>query len=701
MQGAQHPPPSTPIRKTLPPQSIFAYHETTPSKDIRTSAAYYPLFHIYQDLPGNGTPLRALPRTPSYSREPATPTSSQIWGALPSLPSLPSPPPPSPLPTPPSHDVLVRRMQAQSVYAAAQAEKLQTGAKPITANNLNNLNDLNDFSLDENTNPIVPATTTAAPPVPITPSKENMMAPSPRYPNPLPLQHQAQHQAQQHPYSAHHQAYAPYAYAHHHHHHHQQQQHQQQQQMMSYMAAQYAYAMGTPYPPSPLPFQQRSLDENTMPAAAIPTTPAKRPFFQQKEKPVAEPGIVPVPTTPAQAELLQLLSNIVDGNVAKEAQERLLAEGSAVLPLVLPLLAPQFAAMMDDPHGNYIAQALVTIADADTRFSLISATADLIPDAALHIHGTRTVQKMVETATSRQSIAALVSLLQPMVITLMKSPHGNHVLQRVLTHFDHADSAFIHSAVLAEILDVGRHRHGCCVVQRACDHGAGSSRQAVIAAVIAETLALANDPFGNYIVQYVLDNGTIAQRDAIAALLMPAIAQLAVCKYSSNVIEKSIKVSSATGRSDLVAGILQPDVLQKLAFDSFGNYVIQTALTYTSGPDRATLVTAITSNLALIRKSKFGARIISKLAVSNSASDENNNNNNNTLGPKSSYNNKSHPRSKGGGKRARTQNQRSHHRPQRRNGSHQRGPHQRGLQRGPQRNQRRNGNGPQRGQQRV
>jgi hypothetical protein len=88
---------------------------------------------------------------------------------------------------------------------------------------------------------------------------------------------------------------------------------------------------------------------------------------------------------------------------------------------------------------------------------------------------------------------------------------------------------------------------------------------------------------------------------------------LSVQKFSSNVIEKCIRVAEPETRKALIAELLNRNRLEKLLRDSFANYVVQTALDYAEPGQRMLLVECIRPILPMIRNTPYGKRIQSKL----------------------------------------------------------------------------------------
>jgi len=160
------------------------------------------------------------------------------------------------------------------------------------------------------------------------------------------------------------------------------------------------------------------------------------------------------------------------------------------------------------------------------------------------------------------------------------------------------DNQFIYDAVAQHCVQVSTHRHGCCVMQRCIDHGTHDQKLQLVEEIRKMALTLVQDAFGNYVVQYALDLNIPTLPTELIKQLHGQLHYLAKQKFSSNVVEKCLKV----GYAECVLRVLRelmgenPDpkvsprplsaseselVQQKLIDllqDSYGNYVIQTCL---------------------------------------------------------------------------------------------------------------------------
>ncbi|KAJ2822241.1 hypothetical protein FBU31_004650, partial [Coemansia sp. 'formosensis'] len=199
------------------------------------------------------------------------------------------------------------------------------------------------------------------------------------------------------------------------------------------------------------------------------------------------------------------------------------------------------------------------------------------------------------------------------VVLLIRDLNGNHVIQKCLSRLSSKNNQFIYDSVASSCCDVATHRHGCCVFQRCIDFAAESQKSQLVDVIISQALQLVQDPFGNYVVQYVLDLNVSAFSEPLIRKFVDHICGLSVQKFSSNVMEKCIRIASPATRKMLVTPLLQREKLDMLMRDSYGNYVVQTALDYADQYQRLDIIEAIIPLLPLIRHTPYGKRIYIKL----------------------------------------------------------------------------------------
>ncbi|KAJ1818339.1 hypothetical protein LPJ60_004378 [Coemansia sp. RSA 2675] len=281
--------------------------------------------------------------------------------------------------------------------------------------------------------------------------------------------------------------------------------------------------------------------------------------------------------------------------------------------LILCEVLPHSSALMIDPFGNYLCQKLLEHCNDRQRTQIIAGVSPDLVSISLNMHGTRAVQKIIELLSTQEQIDLVISALRGGVVMLIRDLNGNHVIQKCLSRLSSKNNQFIYDSVAGSCCDVATHRHGCCVFQRCIDFAAESQKSQLVDVIISQALQLVQDPFGNYVVQYVLDLNVAAFSEPLIRKFVDHICGLSVQKFSSNVMEKCIRIASSATRKMLVAPLLQREKLDMLMRDSYGNYVVQTALDFADQYQRLDIIEAILPLLPLIRHTPYGKRIYIKL----------------------------------------------------------------------------------------
>lgn len=322
-------------------------------------------------------------------------------------------------------------------------------------------------------------------------------------------------------------------------------------------------------------------------------------------------------------------------------QQALDEEGGSAATAILNEGLSFWGEAMVDPFGNYLFQKILEKITPEERVTLVKSVSPRLVNASLNLHGTRSVQKVVELCALDESVEGddepnnanaansdskkkesaaelLTRSLSPAAARLCIDSHGNHVIQRILLKLPYKYSQFVFEAVANSVGDVARHRHGCCVIQRCLDSPPSEARAHLVRKIVEKSLDLMQDAYGNYVVQYVLDVCSDEDVHAVCESVVGKVSLLAIQKFSSNVMEKCLERCTDKVREAYLEELSDPDRIRELMMDPFGNYVIQRALAVASHSQALTLVDAtrphlISSNGGGIRNTAGGRRILAKI----------------------------------------------------------------------------------------
>jgi Pumilio-family RNA binding repeat len=322
-------------------------------------------------------------------------------------------------------------------------------------------------------------------------------------------------------------------------------------------------------------------------------------------------------------------------------QQALDEEGPAAATMILDEGLPFWGEAMIDPFGNYLFQKILERITPEERIVLVGSVSSRLVNASLNLHGTRSVQKVVELCAQDQDYFAsrhgrdrqgnlvpdtaasiLTQALAPAAARLCIDSHGNHVIQRIILKLHPPLSRFVFDAVAASVGDVARHRHGCCVIQRCLDSPASDARSHLVQRIVEKSLELMQDAYGNYVVQYVLDVCADHYVQAVCESVVGRVSLLAIQKFSSNVLEKCLERCSDRVREAMIAEMCDAERIRELMMDPFGNYVVQRALAVATHEQAVRLVEAMRPHLSGnsttsfrggVRHTAGGRRIIAKI----------------------------------------------------------------------------------------
>ncbi|XP_050369781.1 pumilio homolog 12 [Argentina anserina] len=270
--------------------------------------------------------------------------------------------------------------------------------------------------------------------------------------------------------------------------------------------------------------------------------------------------------------------------------------------------------LMTDPFGNYLIQKLLEVCDDEQQrqilYSITKKSGELV-HISCDMHGTRAVQKVIETLKTPEQFSIIVSSLKPGIVNLIKNTNGNHVAQRCLQYLTPEYREFLYEAATSNCVELATDRHGCCVLQKCLSHSDGEQRDRLICKITSNALILSQDPFGNYVVQFVFELQLPWATVDILEQLEGNYGDLSVQKYSSNVVEKSLKYAGEENRTRIIQELIENIRLDQIMQDPYGNYVIQAALSQSKGTLHSKLVEAIKHHVPVLRTSPYGKKILS------------------------------------------------------------------------------------------
>ncbi|QEU58619.1 Puf4 [Kluyveromyces lactis] len=305
-------------------------------------------------------------------------------------------------------------------------------------------------------------------------------------------------------------------------------------------------------------------------------------------------------------------------------QRQLDENGEAAASTIYSEIKDHICELMNDPFGNYLMQKLFERINQRDRVEIVKNCSPQFMDIALDAHGTRALQKLVECTDTEEETQILVASLQPSILSLSRDFKSNHVVQKMLEKFSNKDTQFIYDAACDDIIKISNHRNGCCVVQRCLDFGNTEQLDALCDKIVEKSFELTMNPYGNYVIQYILtkekdqETPDFKYTKKIVDVLKFNAIDLSLNKFGSNVVESILRTPAVSDvMTTKILNSNDESGLLKLLHDSYGNYVLQTALDIVKDSN-ASLFSLLSDSLkpllvGQIRNTPHGRRIAALL----------------------------------------------------------------------------------------
>uniref|UniRef100_A0A0D9XTI8 PUM-HD domain-containing protein n=1 Tax=Leersia perrieri TaxID=77586 RepID=A0A0D9XTI8_9ORYZ len=271
--------------------------------------------------------------------------------------------------------------------------------------------------------------------------------------------------------------------------------------------------------------------------------------------------------------------------------------------------------LMKDPFGNYLVQKLLEECSDDQRMRIICeitrVPGELIT-VACNMHGTRVVQKLIDTINTPEQVSKVVSAMSPGAMRLMTDTNGNHVAQRCLKKLLPEYKAFLLDVATSCFRELSKDQHGCCIIQKCIEYSNDDQKYNLLCKITSSALSLSEDQYGNYVVQFIVNLRIDWATNKIVNELEGHFGYLSMQKCGSHVVENCLKQAPQLEREKIINELMNDPKLPLIMADPFGNFVIQTALKECKGELHTAFVEVIRPHAPALQNNMYAKRVLSR-----------------------------------------------------------------------------------------
>eukprot|EP01060_Flectonema_neradi_P037811 TRINITY_DN7728_c0_g2_i1.p1 TRINITY_DN7728_c0_g2~~TRINITY_DN7728_c0_g2_i1.p1 ORF type:complete len:483 (+),score=96.65 TRINITY_DN7728_c0_g2_i1:74-1522(+) len=270
-------------------------------------------------------------------------------------------------------------------------------------------------------------------------------------------------------------------------------------------------------------------------------------------------------------------------------------------------LLPTIGCLASDFFGNYVVQCIVKVAtDSDLITLLCTALAPSLGSLSTTQTGTRVAQTLLGKCETNDQRSIVCHALSDHVCTLCKDPVGTYVVQKAADVLPAKYVDILFKGLSGRISEVSCDKNGACGIRTAMKRVTGDRRRQLLREICTDAKRLAMHGFGNYVIQACLQG----EATQLVNALIPHVVDLSGNKHGSNVVETLIKRNDQERARTLQ---IIASHAQHLALDSYGNFVVQTAVHHATQNEFLQICNAVQPIVGELSQFKQGKTLLQLL----------------------------------------------------------------------------------------
>lgn len=194
--------------------------------------------------------------------------------------------------------------------------------------------------------------------------------------------------------------------------------------------------------------------------------------------------------------------------------------------------------------------------------------------------GSRVVQKAIASASEVRDRERFAKELLQHAMDLYVSPHGNHVLAKLIEVLPSTRLVCIAEKMRGQATMVARHQFGSRILERLMEHCSEEQMGFLLDELFdgaANLEALARHPFANFVVQHIFEHGMPERKSRCFQMLLPYVLQHATHKTASNVVQRMLEHADVSSQALIADAFLAgegEESLETIAATRYGSFVV-------------------------------------------------------------------------------------------------------------------------------
>ena len=314
-----------------------------------------------------------------------------------------------------------------------------------------------------------------------------------------------------------------------------------------------------------------------------------------------------------------LLNNCVNackGQIeCRQLQGIIEAEPSLASKIIYPKIKDKIQEISFDQFGNYFIQKVIEYLNDEQIFEILQKKISInFRSFCFNQHGTRVIQKIFEkTVKNEQLLNYFNNLLNPNLKDFVIDSNASHIIIKYVNILSSPKNDFIIKFLLENSYELAMKKYSCCVLQNCIEYSNNQQKKEFLKNIAMKSYGLFNDQYGNYVVQYCINLCDYEINKIFVHNFLNNTLKFSTQKYSSNIIEKCMDCCDESTKDLICQKYCNQEIVQKLLFDMYGNYVLQKVMILSKEPFSSKYIEIVGPLMKNLNNYSFGQRLYNKL----------------------------------------------------------------------------------------
>lgn len=246
---------------------------------------------------------------------------------------------------------------------------------------------------------------------------------------------------------------------------------------------------------------------------------------------------------------------------------------------IIKNLKNNFSNLIIGKHSNYFISDLIKKSTKRQKMTILGEIYSEIGKLAMTEYGSHPIQTFIERASSNEEITMLVNALSKryFFVQVCIHPHGNFVIQKLLSFFSEQYREKINQLIFENILVLANNIHGVCVVQKYIFTCEQYQKLSLLTFVFSlNLLTLGTNQYGNYACQCLLKKVGLFPDlyQSLSNRILFNFFSLSTNQYGNHLVDIFLEGINKTEKWRIFDELYSLGVIHKLYNDKYGRYII-------------------------------------------------------------------------------------------------------------------------------